>query len=141
MRSGTENVANIVGFSYALQKAAELRPTEEVRLEALQKMFIDLLKESVPKAELTVPVTNAYNFVHLMVPGVDNERLMMELDEAGIQCAVGSACSASSEEPSHVLRAIGLSDEQAQSSLRFTMGRSTTTEDIEKTVSVLAKLV
>ncbi len=140
LRSGTENVANIIGFSYALQKAAELRQTEEVRLEDLQKQFVSLLKKDVPKAELTVLGTNAYNFIHLMIPGVDNERLMMELDEAGIQCAVGSACSASSEEPSHVLKAMGLTDEQAQSSLRFTMGRSTTKVDIQQTVSALAKL-
>ena len=65
----------------------------------------------------------------------------MELDEAGIMCAVGSACSASSDEPSHVLTAIGLSDEQAQTSLRFTMGRSTTEENITRVINVLARLV
>ena len=63
---------------------------------------------------------------------------MMLLDEQGIQCAVGSACSASSDEPSHVLKAIGLSDQLARSSLRFSMGRGTTKADIEQTIKVLA---
>lgn len=141
LRSGTENVASIVGFSHALQIAADMRISEGMRLKELNKLFLNLLKEKVPKAELTIFVANAYNFVHLMVPGADNERLMMELDEAGIQCAVGSACSASSEEPSHVLKAMGFTDEQAQSSLRFTMGRSTTEADVKKVVATLAKLV
>ena len=65
---------------------------------------------------------------------------MMELDEKGIQCAVGSACSASSAKPSHVLEAIGLSDKQAQASLRFSLGRSTQRSDVHKTLAVLKSL-
>jgi len=81
------------------------------------------------------------NNVHVTFPGVDNERLMMELDEVGILCAVGSACSASSDEPSHVLKAIGLSDTEAQSSLRFTMGIDTNNKDIDKLVGELKRLI
>jgi len=81
------------------------------------------------------------NNVHITIPEHDNERLMMELDEQGIQCAVGSACSASNEEPSHVLKAMGLSDAEAQSSLRFTMGHGTTDKDIHRVVDTLVKLV
>ena len=65
----------------------------------------------------------------------------MSLDEAGIMCAVGSACSASNDEPSHVLGAIGLSDADARASLRFTMGRGTTKQEIGQTVEELAKLI
>jgi cysteine desulfurase len=62
------------------------------------------------------------------------------LDEAGIECAAGSACSASSDQPSHVLGAIGLSDEQARSTLRFSLGKYTTKKDIEQTVKQLVVL-
>jgi cysteine desulfurase len=65
---------------------------------------------------------------------------MMELDERGIECAVGSACSASTDEPSHVLTSIGLNDEQAQSTLRFSLGRDTSQADVAKTVAELARL-
>lgn len=143
MRSGTENVAGIIGFSHALERAVAKRPAEEQRFKMLHTLFIQLLEAQSAAVELTLPknANQAHNFIHVMIPGVDNERLMMELDEAGIQCAVGSACSASDDEPSHVLKALGLSDAQAQSSLRFTMGRDTSEADIRKTVATLAKLV
>jgi cysteine desulfurase len=81
------------------------------------------------------------NNIHITIPGIDNERIMMELDERGIECAVGSACSASSDEPSHVLKAIGMTDVEAQSSLRFTMGLETTKEDIKTAVLALRECV
>ena len=65
----------------------------------------------------------------------------MELDEAGIMAAAGSACLASTDEPSHVLTAMGVSDEGARSSLRFTMGRGTTEDEIRQTVDELARLI
>jgi cysteine desulfurase len=78
--------------------------------------------------------------VHVTIPGKDNERMMMELDERGIQCATGSACSASSDEPSHVLKAMGLSEADAQSSLRFTTGAQTTEQQISRAVDELADI-
>jgi cysteine desulfurase len=75
------------------------------------------------------------------LPGQDNERLIFALDEAGILCAAGSACSASSDEPSHVLKAMGISDVDAQSSLRFTMGLHTTEADVRQVVATLAGLI
>jgi cysteine desulfurase len=141
LRSGTENVAGIIGFSHAFVKAAAMRVDEEKRLAALREVFVKELTRQLPQAELSTTASAAYNFIHVVIPGSDNERLMMELDEAGIQCAVGSACSASSDEPSHVLKAIGFTDQQTQSSLRFTMGRSTTEADVRQTVKTLAKLV
>ena len=141
MRSGTENVAGIIGFSHALEKASKKRSGESKRLESLQQNFYHQLAKHVPAAELTTNSNNLHNLVHITIPSTDNERVMMELDEAGIQCAVGSACSASSDEPSHVLTAIGMSDKQAQTSLRFTMGRSTTIDEISYVVSVLAGIL
>lgn len=141
LRSGTENPAGIVGFATALKLAQSIRQPEANRISALRQQFIKLLEEKIPTAKMTITHRNILpNNVHVQLVGHDNERLMMGLDEAGIICAVGSACSASNDEPSHVLKAIGLSDEVARSSLRFTLGRSTTLADIQKTVATLAKL-
>jgi cysteine desulfurase len=93
----------------------------------------------VPEAILTGSIKHRLpNNIHLIIPGFDNERLLIQLDEQGVMAAAGSACSASSDEPSHVLRAIGMSDADAQSSLRFTMGQTTTEADIDYTLKTLA---
>ncbi|MEK7603480.1 MAG: cysteine desulfurase family protein [Patescibacteria group bacterium] len=130
LRSGTENVAQAVGLAKALQLVAERRTSEQVRLKSLQKRFEDGLKKLKPKIYINGGKNRSPHISHITILGVDNERLMMELDERGVQCAVGSACSASSQEPSHVLSAIGLSDKEAQSSLRFSFGQQTTIDDI-----------
>lgn len=142
VRSGTENVAGVIGLAVALDLVQERRQDEAARLRKLQKLFIDLLEKSVPNLQVNGSLKNRLpNNVHVTIPGADNERLIMALDEAGIQAAAGSACSASSEEPSHVCRAIGLSDVEAQASLRFTMGKYTTEHDIAVTVEKLASLL
>lgn len=141
LRSGTENVANIVGFSHALVQASAHRQLESIRLAKLQVFFIKELVAHVPGVHITAPAAGLHTIVHIVIQGVDNERLMMQLDEVGIICAVGSACSASKKEPSRVLRAIGMSDEAARSSLRFSMGRHTDEAAIIKTVKVLKQLV
>jgi cysteine desulfurase len=142
LRSGTENVAGAVGFARALQIAQDMRTDETRRMQELQDYFFFKLQTIVPAA-----VINGWhkkrlpNNVHVTIPGTDNERLLFALDEHGIQAAAGSACSASSEESSHVLHALGLSDVAARSSLRFTMGRMTTKEDIDIVISTLAGLL
>lgn len=142
MRSGTENLANVVGLATALDLVQDRRRTETARLQSLQKLFFNLLQKQIPAAVINGSRKHRLpNNVHLTLPSQDNERLMMELDEQGIQCAVGSACSASNEEPSHVLKAMGLSDTDAQASLRFTMGIHTTEADILRVVDSLANLV
>jgi cysteine desulfurase len=141
LRSGTENVAGIVGFSKALELAQTMRHEELERLKKLRDRFLGLLEEKLPEVSINGSLKYRLpNNVHLTIPGQDNERLIFELDEAGIMAAAGSACSASSEEPSHVLKAIGVTDEEAQASLRFTMGRSTTEDDIDQTVQLLERL-
>ena len=140
MRSGTENVSGFLGLAQALDKTARLRETEYKRLQELQTMFIAGLLRRFPDAVIQSTQPVLPNFVHIQIPGADNERLIMELDERGVMAAAGSACSASSDEPSHVLKAMGLSDEQAQSSIRFTMGRLTTREDIDTVIKALAAI-
>jgi len=142
LRSGTENVAGIIGFARALDLVQDRRHEEVTRLKALQTLFITLLTEHIPEAIINgSQKTRLPNNVHITIPGQDNERLMMKLDKEYIICAVGSACSASDEEPSHVLKAIGLSDADAQASLRFTMGLCTTEKDIRRVVSVLGNIL
>lgn len=138
IRSGTENVAATIGFASALDSAQTMRREEAKRLTDLQQYFYDQLGTKLPGAIINGSRKKRLpNNVHITLPGADNERLLVELDVAGILAAAGSACSASDEEPSHVLTAMGVSDADAQSSLRFTMGRSTGEQAIDRTIAVL----
>lgn len=140
MRSGTENVAASIGLSVALDAVQTMRHDESQRLQKLQKHFIEQLTAKIPDILINGSLKKRLpNNVHITIPGTDNERLLVQLDEAGILAAAGSACSASDEEPSHVLRAMGISSEDAQSSLRFTMGRATDEQVIDRTVDALAR--
>lgn len=140
-RSGTENVAGCIGLAAALDIAQNKRHEEVARLQELQGQFVNLLSKKLPQAVMNGSRKHRLpNNVHITISGSDNERLLVELEEKGILAAAGSACSASNEEPSHVLRAMGISDKDAQSSLRFTMGRQTTDRQIEQTVLTLTSL-
>lgn len=142
VHGGTENVPGVIGCAAALELAQDSRQAETARLKHLQAVFFDLLAEKIPESVVNGSCTHRMpNNVHVTIPGQDNERLLMALDDAGIMAAAGSACLASSEEPSHVLKAMGIPDAAAQASLRFTMGRGTTEADIRRTVDVLAGLV
>jgi cysteine desulfurase len=142
LRSGTENLAACVGLATALELAQSERHDESQRLRGLQKQFMDELSDKLPQAIIRGSRKQRLpNNVHFTIPGTDNERLLIQLDEAGILAAAGSACSASSETPSHVLRALGLSDDEARASLRFSMGRSTTAEQVTTAVDTLVRLV
>jgi cysteine desulfurase len=141
LRSGTENVAAAIGLAKALQLAQQNRRSEAKRVAKLRQAFEVKLQQLIPTAIINGSrAPRAPHLTSVTFPGSDNERLMMELDERGIQCAVGSACSASRDEASHVLSAIGLSDELARATLRFSLGRLTTKADIDKVVATLARL-
>jgi cysteine desulfurase len=142
VRSGTENVAGSVGLSIALDKTQTIRHEEIKRLQTIQKLFFNLLEKSIPRVTINGSLQHRLpNNIHITVRGQDNERLIIALDQIGVLAAAGSACSASNEEPSHVLRALGLSDADAQASLRFTMGRMTDEATVRKSVEQLAALV
>ena len=142
LRSGTENIAGSIGLATALDKAQTMRHEESRRLQDLQRHFFALLGQHIPEIVINGSKDQRLpNNVHITIPGADNERLLMALDEAGILCAAGSACSASNEEPSHVLKAMGVSEADAQASLRLTMGRQTTQADVEATVATLSRIV
>lgn len=142
LRSGTENVAAAVGLAAALELVQAGRHDEANRLQALQHLFFESLEREVPQA--VINGSRKYrlpNNIHLTIPGQDNERLLIQLDEAGILAAAGSACSANQGTPSHVLGALGLSDVDARASLRFTMGRATTSDMVGRVMETLRSLV
>lgn len=141
LRSGTENVAGCVGFAAALDQTQHMRHDEVKRLNEVKNSAIHLLNAKIPGAIVNGSLEHRLpNNLHVTLPGFDNERVLVQLEQHGILAAAGSACSASNDEPSHVLRAMGLSDENAQSSLRFTFGRATTLADVEKLVQVLTDI-
>ncbi|MFZ1249077.1 MAG: cysteine desulfurase family protein [Candidatus Saccharimonadales bacterium] len=141
LRSGTENVAGAVGFASALDKAQSIRQAEAARLNDIKNEAIHLLTQKIPGVIINGSLKHrAPNNMHFTLPGHDNERVLVQLEERGILAAAGSACSASSGEPSHVLRAMSISDEAARSSLRVTMGRATTDLDMQKFVQVLTDI-
>jgi len=142
LRSGTENVTACVGFAKALELVQAGRHDEARRLTELQTLAFKLLREKLPQVVINGSERHRLpNNIHLTLPGQDNERLLVELDERGILAAAGSACSASDEEPSHVLRAMGIADVNAQASLRLTMGHGTTESDVRTLVETLTSLV
>ncbi len=142
LRSGTENVAAAVGFAKALEITQAMRHAEAKRLEELQSLFFDLITKQIPKAQINGSQKQRLpNNIHITIPHSDNERVLFALDELGILAAAGSACSASKEESSHVLKALGRSDAEARASLRFSMGRQTTEKEIRHVVSAVAKIV
>jgi cysteine desulfurase len=141
LRSGTENLAANAGLAKALEIAQQKRSHESKKVSQLRQRFEQDLAGKIPSIFINGSKNHrAPHIVSLTIPGRDNERLMMELDEAGIQCAIGSACSASRNEASHVLGAIGLSDESARATLRFSLGRFTTKADSEKAVREIVRL-
>jgi cysteine desulfurase len=141
LRSGTENVASCVGLAAALEIAQSNRRDETERLQIVQLEAYQSIEKYLPRAVVNGSQKfRLPNNLHLTLPGSDNERLIFELDERGILVAAGSACNASSEEPSHVLAAVGLDDGTARSSLRITLGRETASDDIRRAIQVLAEL-
>jgi len=138
LRSGTENVAGAIGLSVALDVTRAKAFSEKKRLEELRDKTIKLLQENIEDVVVLGHLKKRLpHNVSFAVPGIDNERLMMLLDERGFQVATGSACQASSEKPSHVLTAIGLGDDMARSTIRLSFGRETN----DKSVNDLVKAI
>ncbi len=141
LRSGTENTAAIIGFVKALSIVQEDRIKESQRLTKLRDLFIDqILLDPNHRIKLNGTLKNRLaNNINLLIKGVDNETLIMKLDNLGIMIASGSACNASNDAPSHVLKAIGLTDQEIKNSIRITLGRFTTKRDILSLIKNLQK--
>lgn len=141
-RSGTQNVAGVTGFARALQIMDEDRPSENPRLVALRDRLIDGILE-MPNTALNGgrDVPRLPGTANLVIKGIEGEAMLLQLDNKGIAVSTGSACSSGSLEPSHVLLSIGLAPEIAHGSLRVTVGRFTTEEDVDYLLAVLPPIV
>ncbi len=140
LRSSTENVPGIIGFGKACELAKERMP-DEMKIAALRDSLIRgilEIKDSYLNGHPTKRLPNNANFRFSYIEG---ESMILNLDMKGVSASTGSACSSTSLEPSHVLLAIGLKPEEAHGSLRLTMGRGNTQEDVDYVVSVLPEIV
>ena len=141
-RPGTENVAGIVGFGKAAEIARKsLRETAQ-RVSTLRDKLEQGLLHRVPQSRVNggaAPRTP--NTANLVFPGVEGEALLIALDLRGLACSTGAACSSGAVEPSHVLTAIGLPPEDARASLRFSLGRHTTSADLDFALNVVPAAV
>ncbi|MGH9447875.1 MAG: cysteine desulfurase family protein [Terriglobia bacterium] len=141
-RPGTENVPGIVGLGRAAELALDHGREEAARVGSLRDRLEAGILRAVPQvqvnsgASLRLPTTSSISF-----DAIDGEGFVIAMDLRGIACSTGAACSSGSLEPSHVLSAIGKNREQARSTIRFSLGRATTCEDVDYTLEVLPPLV
>jgi cysteine desulfurase len=141
-RPGTENVPGIVGLGKAAELARTLLPEDSVRLiglrDGLESSLLDRIPNVLVNGDRSRRVPNTLN---LSFPGAGGEALLIALDLQGVACSTGAACSSGSTEPSHVLLAAGLSDDDARSSLRFSLGRPTTAGEIDRAIEMIPAVV
>lgn len=141
-RAGTENVPGIVGLGMAARLAAQNRAEQNDRETKLRDYMIGRLLEEVPHCRLNGdPVRRLPNNVNISFQFIEGESLLIMLDMEGIAASSGSACTSGSLDPSHVLLAIGLPHEIAHGSLRMTLGKDTTREEIDFTVEKIKGIV
>jgi cysteine desulfurase len=137
-RSGTENVAGIVGLAEALQLCGASRDAETHRLIPLRQELVRALTSAIAGVIVNGDTRRRLpNNVNITIPGAEGEALVLYLDRSGIMASTGSACSTGDLDPSHVLRALGRTPQEAANSLRFTLGRSTTPEAVDRVGAVL----
>jgi cysteine desulfurase len=137
-RAGTENLPAIVGLGAAAERAARRLPAERSRVEALSARLLETLEAGVPGTRLHGGRgARLGSIVNVGFEGIDGEAMLHELDLEGITVSTGSACSAASPGPSHVLLAMGLSPERAHASVRFSLGESNGEADVERIVEVV----
>ena len=138
-RSGTENVAGIIGLAAAIRLSESTRVADADRVTALRDDFITEVLDTVAGSQLTGPrqgrlASNA----SFCFPGTSGESILLELGRRGVVCSAGSACAVGSDEPSHVLLAMGIDREVAQTAVRFSMDSTITAERLRETARHLA---
>lgn len=141
-RPGTENVAGIAGFGQAAELATAHLAHDGVRMGALRDTMEDALLGSISDIRVNGDRSKRVsNTTNATFAGANGEALVIALDLMGIECSTGAACSSGAIEPSHVLTAIGLSMDEARSSVRFSLGRTTTAEEIDAAVNIIPEVV
>lgn len=141
-RPSTHNVPGIVGFGRAVQLASQRMVQESEAITGLRNRFIKELTDKIENCRLNGhPSQRLPNNANISIEYVEGESLILSLDMEGIACSTGSACSSASLQPSHVLMAIGCPQELAHGSLRFSLGRQTTDEDLDYVLDILPAIV
>lgn len=142
LRSGTENVAGVTGFAEALSLAAKRRNGEVKRLRALRDILVSELKSAFPDIIISSDLKKSLvNFLNISFSGLDAERLVFLLEAQGVMVSTGSACAANASVRSHVLAAIGLSDEEIDGSLRITLGHLNNEDNVRKAAALIIEAV
>jgi cysteine desulfurase len=142
VRSGTLDAPAISGFASAISILVSQRERRSLRIKGLRDEAIKRIKEIIPEAVLNGDLENRLpGNVHITFPGCEGDALLMLLDAHGVECSTGSACSAGIPQPSHVLLAMGRDEKTAKSSLRFSLGHSSTIDDIEELITALPEVV
>jgi cysteine desulfurase len=142
VRSGTLDVPGAIGLATATTIAVERRAQHVARLEALRERLLTGLREVVP--DLTVngsPHDRLPGLAHVTFPGCEGDSLLMLLDAQGVECSTGSACAAGVAQPSHVLLAMGAAPDAARGSLRFSLGHTSTTDDVDAVLAAIGPAV
>ena len=141
-RSGTHNVAGIVAMAEALACTDAERAEEVVRIGALRDRLVGGLTSGLPGVRETVsPSAKVAGSAHVMFEGVESEALLFLLDQAGVCASAASACASGAMDPSHVLAAMGVERSRAQGALRMSLGRTTTTADVDRALDALTDAV
>lgn len=141
LRGGTLNVAAIVGFSYALEFVQKNREAFCTHTRTLRDYFESLVKNALGERVRVDGENRAPNVSHLTVLCDGGEAALNRLDLAGVAASGGAACAAHSVTPSHVMLAMGASEKEARSGLRFSFGRSTTKEEVEEVARILTRII
>jgi cysteine desulfurase len=141
-RSGTQNVAGIAAMAEALRVTGEKRDETVARVAALRDRLLDGLIDQVDGALVTgARSPTVAGIAHLRVPGVETEALLVLLDQAGVAASAGASCASGAVEPSHVLLAMGLTRQEAVSGIRFSLGYTTTAEEIDLALAAVPEAV
>jgi cysteine desulfurase len=142
IRSGTLDAPAIAGFAAAVEAAVKAQPEHAERLAAVRDRLVSEVQQVVPDAIANGhPTERLPGNAHLRFPGCAGDSLLMLLDARDIECSTGSACSAGVAQPSHVLMAMGLPEEDALSSLRFSLGHTSTDADVDALVAAIGPCV
>ena len=141
-RPGTENVAGIVGLGKAAEIARKSLADDAERISALRETLERSLLQRVPYARANAAgAPRTPNTANITFPGIEGEALVIALDLKGLACSTGAACSSGAVEPSHVLTAIGLPADEARATLRFSLGRHTTSADVDFAIRIVPAAV
>lgn len=141
-RASTENVPGIVGLGKAVEIALGIMNDETKRQAQLRDAFIEKILNTIPDSRLNGHATQRLpNNINISFKGIEGESILLNLDMFGIAASTGSACSSSSLEPSHVLLAIGLDHELAHGSVRFSLGKHTTLEELDRVAEILPGII